>query len=118
MIDSRGARSVPHWVQADLNNVLKGEISRTCYEHEKAMARCTQDKQWTLWKCQRERDAYYRCLRDEKKKNAAQRLSDIHWKYCLGTYGGEYSGRKKLMQALWKEYFPDRSIPHEWASEE
>jgi len=117
-IDVAASSHIPQFVHKEIQNGIRVEGARACYEHEKVMARCCQDKFWTAWKCQRERDAYFKCLRDEERSGHAARMNAMRWKYTLGIYGGELLGRKKLMRQLWQESFPDREIPHSWANDD
>ena len=113
-IDRKSSTRIPPYVLEELQKSVKLENYRACYELEKTMARCVQDKTWTMWKCQKLRDDYYRCLSDEDRMHHAERLNNARWRYALGVYGGEYDGRRKFVEHLWKEYFPDKEIPHEW----
>ena len=117
-IDVQSASHIPQFVHKELALGIKAEGCRACYEMEKAMSKCAQDKFWTVWKCQRDRDAYFKCLREEERTGQARRMNDMRWKYVLGLYGGEYLGRRKMMTQLWKEYFPEREIPHSWANDD
>eukprot|EP00009_Paramoeba_aestuarina_P004038 CAMPEP_0201524744 /NCGR_PEP_ID=MMETSP0161_2-20130828/24934_1 /ASSEMBLY_ACC=CAM_ASM_000251 /TAXON_ID=180227 /ORGANISM="Neoparamoeba aestuarina, Strain SoJaBio B1-5/56/2" /LENGTH=134 /DNA_ID=CAMNT_0047924303 /DNA_START=37 /DNA_END=438 /DNA_ORIENTATION=+ len=113
-IDSKSSSRIPPYVMSELENSVKMENYFACYEHEKVMARCAQDKTWTIWKCQKLRDDYYRCLADENRLRRSDHLNNARWKYAMGVYGGEHDGRRKFVEQLWKEYYPDKEIPHAW----
>ena len=116
-IDHRSATRVPPYVMHDLERAVKNENYRACYELEKVMARCVQDKTWSMWKCQKFRDDYYRCLADHNRAHRARLLSEARWKYALGVYGGEVDGRRKFVRQVWEEYFPGKELTHEWLNE-
>ncbi|EPY41442.1 hypothetical protein AGDE_02482 [Angomonas deanei] len=109
------------------------------------MSRCLQDKMWTTWKCQKERDAYYNCIRDEEQMNTSPTrreekrleaastdnnntnankkdddfvdlITAYRWKYTLGVLNGEIIARNNIMKALWEEHYPDRELPHSWVN--
>jgi hypothetical protein len=109
------ALRMPVQVQKDLQSVQELEALRRCFPIEKKMASCLQDKMWTAWKCQKERDTYYKCV-DEAKANSSV-LADLRWKYTMGTFHGETMARGNIMKALWKDYFPARDLPHQWVKE-
>lgn len=115
MIDSRNSQRMPPLIKNEVDKAIAKDAARICYETEKKMARCVQDKLYTVWKCQKERDEYYACTLKYKLDNEVKNL--MRWKYNMGTFHGEIVARRRLMQALWKEYFPDREITHEWANE-
>lgn len=115
MIDSRHSQKMPPLIKSEVEKAVAKDAARICYETEKKMARCVQDKLYTAWKCQKERDEYYQCT--WKYKNDPEIMNMMRWKYNLGTFHGEIFARRKLMQALWNEYFPDREIHHEWAQD-
>eukprot|EP00658_Telonema_sp_P-2_P074811 TRINITY_DN64106_c0_g1_i2.p1 TRINITY_DN64106_c0_g1~~TRINITY_DN64106_c0_g1_i2.p1 ORF type:complete len:216 (+),score=58.53 TRINITY_DN64106_c0_g1_i2:163-810(+) len=110
MVDHRQALRIPPMVLKELRDAVEREAQRRCYDAEKTMARCVQDKMWTRWKCQKDRDEYYRCLRGVREDNDI--LTQLRWKYNLGTFHGEIVARKLIMQRLWMDHFPDREIPH------
>eukprot|EP00744_Colponema_vietnamica_P019351 GILI01027367.1.p1 GENE.GILI01027367.1~~GILI01027367.1.p1 ORF type:complete len:213 (-),score=47.42 GILI01027367.1:81-719(-) len=116
MVDHRQSMRIPPMVLKELRNAVDNEAMRRCAPDEKIMAQCLQDKMWTAWKCQKERDSYYMCMRKVKDDNDL--LTDLRWKYNVGTFHGEIVARKAIMQRLWREHYPDREIPHGWASEE
>jgi hypothetical protein len=115
MIDSRNSQRMPPLIKNEVDKAIAKDAARICYETEKKMARCVQDKLYTVWKCQKERDEYYGCTLKYKLDNDVKNL--MRWKYNMGTFHGEIVARRRLMQALWKEYFPDRDITHEWAND-
>ncbi len=116
MIDHNSSTRLPPYVVTELERVAEGEAARKCYEVEKIMARCIQDKMHTAWKCQKERDSYYECLSTQRKDSDI--MTKLRWKYCLGTFHGEVVARRKLMNAWWNEHFPDAGpAPHKWAQE-
>jgi hypothetical protein len=115
MIDSRNSQRMPPLIKNEVDKAIAKDAARICYETEKKMARCVQDKLYTVWKCQKERDEYYACTLKYKLDNDVKNL--MRWKYNMGTFHGEIVARRRLMQALWKEYFPDREITHEWAND-
>lgn len=115
-IDHRQSVRIPPMVLKELKGAVDREAMRRCTVDEKVMAQCLQDKMWTAWKCQKERDAYYMCLRNIKDDNDL--LTDLRWKYNVGTFHGEILARKGIMQRLWREHFPDREIPHGWANDD
>lgn len=115
-VDHRQSMRIPPMVLKELRDAVDKEAMRRCAPDEKVMAQCLQDKMWTAWKCQKERDSYYMCMRRIKDDNDL--LTDLRWKYNVGTFHGEIVARKAIMQRLWKEHFPDRDIPHGWASDE
>jgi hypothetical protein len=107
------AMNLPMQVQKQLEKAQEREALRFCFPDEKKMAFCLQDKMWTAWKCQKERDAYYACL--EEKKSSKDLLMDMKWKYTIGTFQGETMARGNIMKQVWKEHFPStRDIPHQW----
>lgn len=116
MVDHRQALRIPPMVLKELRDAVEREAQRRCYDAEKTMARCVQDKMWTRWKCQKDRDEYYRCLQGVREDNNI--LTQLRWKYNLGTFHGEIVARKLIMQRLWMEHFPDREIPHGWANDD
>lgn len=122
-IDHVQAMRFPPIVARQVRDAVRDESERRCAETEKTMARCLQDKMWTSWKCQKERDAYYHCVEDEERRNLQPSATDpdfvdlltaYRWKFNLGVLHGEIGGRNKLMQSIWKEHFPDRDLPHPW----
>ena len=115
MIDSRNSQRMPPLIKNEVDKAIANDAAKICYETEKKMARCVQDKLYTVWKCQKERDEYYACT--WKYKNDPEVKNMMRWKYNMGTFHGEIVARRRLMQALWQEYFPDREITHEWANE-
>lgn len=126
-IDHIQAMRFPPFVAQQLRNSVRGEAQRRCAEVEKTMARCLQDKMWTTWKCQKQRDAYYKCVEDEERRHTQRDPNDDslvdmltanRWKYNLGVFHGEIIGRNNLMRYIWKEHFPDREMPHPWVSDE
>lgn len=68
-IDQIQAMRFPPYVAKQIKEAVRNECERKCAEQEKKMARCLQDKMWTSWKCQKERDTYYCCVEDEEKRN-------------------------------------------------
>jgi hypothetical protein len=114
-IDHNMSQRIPPVVKQDFNSKAYSEAGRPCYELEKTMARCMQDKMWTAWKCQKERDTYYKCLHLAEEDPAV--FQKFRWKYNAGVYPGEVVARNTIMKGLWKEYFPDRDIPHLWVDE-
>ena len=114
-IDHRAAMRIPPVVKQDFNSKAYSEAGRYCYELEKTMARCIQDKMWTAWKCQKERDTYYKCLHIAEED--VEVVRKFRWKYNAGVYHGEMHSRNHIMNTLWKEYFPDRDLPHLWAEQ-
>eukprot|EP00760_Papus_ankaliazontas_P038925 PhM_4_TR9417/c2_g1_i1/m.12583 len=117
-IDAAASNRLPQFVYKEIERGIKNETQRTCYELEKVMAKCTQDKFWTMWKCQRDRDAYFKCLKDSERAMQTTHMNELRWKYALGVFGGEIAGRRKFMNKLWEEYFPEKEIPHGWATDE
>ncbi|CUG86876.1 cytochrome c oxidase biogenesis protein Cmc1-like protein, putative [Bodo saltans] len=115
-IDHMQALRLPPMVVKELKDGLDRESKRRCYDLEKVMARCLQDKMWTAWKCQKERDVYYACARDKHKDG--ELMNEYRWKYTLGTFHGEILARNNIMKRLWYEHFPDREIPHPWVDGE
>lgn len=111
-IDHLQALRLPPMVVKELRDGVEREAKRRCYDMEKVMARCMQDKMWTAWKCQKERDAYYICAREKGKD--VELLNEYRWKYTLGTFHGEIIARNNIMKRLWYEHYPDREIPHAW----
>ncbi|KAG5511196.1 hypothetical protein JKF63_07138 [Porcisia hertigi] len=126
-IDHIQALRLPPMVARQLKNTLRDEAERRCTEEEKTMARCLQDKMWTSWKCQKERDTYYHCVRDiEQRHNAppdptnpkwVDMLTTFRWKYNLGVFHGEIIGRNNMMREIWREHYPDRELPHPWVKD-
>nr|CCC49205.1 conserved hypothetical protein [Trypanosoma vivax Y486] len=111
-VDYIQAVRVPPMVMKELKDAVATEAERRCAETEKTMARCLQDKMWTSWKCQKERDAYYHCVSAGKDNN--ELLMAYRWKYNLGTLHGEIIGRNNMMKRIWQEHFPERELPHPW----
>ena len=109
------AARLPITVQKQITTYQEYEALRNCFPVEKAMARCLQDKMWTAWKCQKERDTYYKCLEDKRVNKVLQ--SDLRWKYSAGTFHGEFVARGNIMKTLWRDYFPSRDMPHQWVEE-
>lgn len=114
-IDKEQSARIPPIVKRMMDQHLYKEAGRKCYELEKTMARCVQDKLWTTWKCQKERDVYYKCLHIAEEDPALSRM--FRWKYTVGVFNGEIHARNHIMNSLWKEYFPDKDMPHLWAEE-
>lgn len=114
-IDHLQALRLPPMVVKELRDGVDREAIRRCTDLEKTMARCLQDKMWTAWKCQKERDTYYKCLHEKKADH--ELLTEYRWKYNLGTFHGEVIARKNIMKRLWSETFPDREIPHPWVED-
>lgn len=136
-VDHIQAIRFPPYVAKQIRDAVRCECERRCAEVEKTMARCLQDKMWTSWKCQKERDAYYHCVDDEEKCNtrpsqlaeattettksaepSVDLLTAYRWKFNLGVLHGEIAGRNNIMRQLWKEHFPDRELPHPWVKDE
>ena len=115
MVDAQQSSRMPPFVRRELEKTSYKEACRKCYEVEKVMAACLQNKLWTAWKCEKERDAYFACVETYDKSPEA--LNDLRWKYNLGVYHGEIVSRRRLMIHLWGEYFPDRSLMYAWAEE-
>jgi hypothetical protein len=115
MVDARQSQRMPPLIKNEIEKAVNRNAARVCYETEKVMARCMQDKTWTAWKCQKERDAYYQC--QAQYKDSLDVMASMRWKYNMGTFHGEIVARRRLMRTLWSEYFPDREICHEWAQE-
>lgn len=115
MIDARHSTKMPPLIKSEIDKAVDKDACRICYETEKIMARCCQDKLYTVWKCQKERDAYYACTR--KYRTDPEVLNMMRWKYNMGTFHGEIVARRRLMRSLWQEYYPDQEIHHEWAHE-
>jgi hypothetical protein len=115
MIDAKHSTRMPPLIKSEVDKAVDRDATRICYETEKIMARCCQDKLYTVYKCQKERDAYYACTR--KYRTDPEVINMMRWKYNLGTFHGEIVARRRLMRALWQEYFPDQEINHEWAQE-
>ncbi|RNF25115.1 uncharacterized protein Tco025E_02309 [Trypanosoma conorhini] len=111
-IDRVQAMRFPPMVMKELQDAVDVEAERRCAEVEKTMARCLQDKMWTTWKCQKERDRYIQCTAEKRKDNDL--LMAYRWKYNLGTLHGEIIGRNNMMRRIWSEHFPDRELPHPW----
>lgn len=111
-IDHVQALRLPPMVVKELRDGVTKESMRRCHDLEKTMARCLQDKMWTAWKCQKERDLYYSCLHEKQKDNSL--LTDYRWKYTMGTFHGEIIARNNIMKRLWYEHHPEREIPHQW----
>lgn len=111
-IDHLQALRLPPMVVKELRDGVDRESKRRCFDLEKTMARCMQDKMWTAWKCQKERDTYYNCAKEKSKDT--ELLNEYRWKYTLGTFHGEIIARNNIMKRLWYEHFPDREIPHYW----
>ncbi len=103
---------MPIQVLTQLEKAQKREALRYCFIEEKQMAFCLQDKMWTAWKCQKERDVYYHCI--SKKESDKDIMNDMRWKYTIGTFQGETMARGNIMKSIWKEYFPSRELPHQW----
>lgn len=115
MIDARHAARLPPFVKRELNKAAYKEACRKCFEVEKGMSQCLQNKMWTAWKCEKERDLYFKCIDSYEKSPEA--INNLRWKYNMGVYHGEVVARKRLMQHLWKEYFPDREMQHPWVED-
>jgi hypothetical protein len=125
-IDHIQAMRLPPMVAQQLKNAVRDEAERHCAETEKTMARCLQDKMWTSWKCQKERDTYFHCVEDVEKKNMrpdpndptwTDMLTAFRWKYNLGVFHGEIIGRNNIMKEIWREHYPDRELPHPWVKD-
>lgn len=125
-IDHIQAMRLPPMVAQQLKNAVRDEAERHCAEAEKTMARCLQDKMWTSWKCQKERDVYFHCVEDVEQANLrpdpndttrTDILTGFRWKYNLGVFHGEIIGRNNIMKAIWKEHYPDRELPHPWVKD-
>ena len=125
-IDHIQAMRLPPMVAQQLKNAVRDEAERQCAETEKTMARCLQDKMWTSWKCQKERDVYFYCVEDVEKKNLlpdpndptwTDMLTAFRWKYNLGVFHGEIIGRNNIMKEIWREHYPDRDLPHPWVKD-
>ncbi|EAN97904.1 hypothetical protein C3747_84g38 [Trypanosoma cruzi] len=114
-IDHIQALRFPPMVVKELKDAVANEAERRCAEVEKTMARCLQDKMWTTWKCQKERDRYTQCVDEKKRDN--ELLMAYRWKYKLGTLHGEIIGRDNMMRRIWHEHFPDRELPHPWVKD-
>nr|CCC91625.1 conserved hypothetical protein [Trypanosoma congolense IL3000] len=114
-VDRVQSLRMPPMVMKELRDAVATEAERRCSDAEKKMARCLQDKMWTSWKCQKERDAFYQCVAE--KKNDNDLLMAYRWKYNLGTFHGEIIGRNNMMKRIWKEHFPDRDLPHPWVKD-
>lgn len=114
-VDQFQAKRMPPFVAKEIANYQYKEACRRCYELEKVMSRCLQDKLWTAWKCQKERDSYYGCVDQYKMDRTVG--EGMRWKYALGTFQGEVVARRRVMQNLWKEHFPDRDLQHTWATD-
>ncbi|RHW71293.1 Cytochrome c oxidase biogenesis protein Cmc1 like [Trypanosoma brucei equiperdum] len=114
-VDHVQSMRLPPMVLKEMKDAVANEAERRCAETEKVMARCLQDKMWTSWKCQKERDALYQCVADRKEDN--ELLMAYRWKYNLGTFRGELIGRNNMMRRIWKEHFPDRDLPHPWVKD-
>lgn len=126
MIDHIQAMRLPPMVAQQLKNAVRDEAERHCAETEKTMARCLQDKMWTSWKCQKERDVYFHCVEDIERKNLrpdpndpnwTDMLTAFRWKYNLGVFHGEMIGRNNIMKEIWREHYPDRELPHPWVKD-
>ncbi|KEG07241.1 hypothetical protein DQ04_10451010 [Trypanosoma grayi] len=115
-IDHLQALRFPPMVVKELKDAVANEAERQCAEMEKTMARCLQDKMWTTWKCQKERDRYYTCVADRREDN--ERLMAYRWKYNLGTFHGEIIARNNMMRRVWHEHFPERELPHPWVKDQ
>lgn len=115
MVDAQQSARMPPFVRKELEKAAYKEACRRCYEVEKIMAACLQNKLWTAWKCEKERDAYFACVDSYEK--SPEMINDLRWKYNAGTFHGEIVARRRLMQHLWGEYFPDRQMDHAWAEE-
>ncbi|KAK7201464.1 hypothetical protein NESM_000209400 [Novymonas esmeraldas] len=122
-IDHVQALRLPPMVTQQLRSTVRDEAERRCTEPEKTMARCLQDKMWTSWKCQKERDVYYHCVADTEQRNLrpdperpewVDVLTALRWKYNLGVFHGEIIGRNNIMREVWREHHPDRELPHPW----
>ncbi|CBZ23549.1 conserved hypothetical protein [Leishmania mexicana MHOM/GT/2001/U1103] len=122
-IDHIQALRLPPIVAQQLQSAVRSEAERRCAEVEKTMARCLQDKMWTSWKCQKERDTYYHCVEDTEQRNlrpdpanphSVDMLTSFRWKYTLGVFHGEITGRNNIMKEIWREHYPDRELPHPW----
>ncbi|CAJ1016943.1 NADH-ubiquinone oxidoreductase B18 subunit (NDUFB7), putative [Leishmania lindenbergi] len=125
-IDHIQALRLPPVVARQLKSTVRDEAGRRCAEVEKRMARCLQDKMWTSWKCQKERDTYYRCVEDTEQRNLrpdpvnpdwVDMLTSFRWKYNLGVFHGEIIGRNNIMREIWREHYPDRELPHPWVKD-
>jgi len=112
-IDAAQSQRLPPLVTKELRDNIEREAQRRCYATEKIMAQCAQDKMWTIWKCQKERDAYYACLHEKRADPTL--MPSFRWKYVVGTFHGEIIGRTTLMKQIWQEQFPGRDLPHGWA---
>ncbi|KAH9586621.1 hypothetical protein LSM04_002094 [Trypanosoma melophagium] len=115
-IDHMQAVRFPPMVVKQLQDAVDNEAERRCADVEKTMARCLQDKMWTAWKCQKERDRYYHCVARERE--VPSRLMEYRWKYNLGTFHGEIIGRNNMMRRVWREHFPERELPHPWVKDQ
>ncbi|CAG9568863.1 conserved hypothetical protein [Leishmania major strain Friedlin] len=125
-IDHIQALRLPPMVSQQLKNTVRSEAERRCAEVEKTMARCLQDKMWTSWKCQKERDTYYHCVEEIEQRNLrpdptnphwVDMLTSFRWKYNLGVFHGEIIGRNNIMKQIWREHYPDRELPHPWVKD-
>ncbi|GET85929.1 hypothetical protein, conserved [Leishmania tarentolae] len=125
-IDHIQALRLPPIVAQQLKNAVRDEAERRCAEVEKTMARCLQDKMWTSWKCQKERDRYYHCVQEMEQRNLrpdpanpdwVDMLTSFRWKYNLGVFHGEIIGRNNIMKTIWREHYPDRELPHPWVKD-
>ena len=114
MIDHTQAQRMPPAIIGELKKAAECEAQRACYESEKVMARCMQDKAWTAWKCQKDRDRYFGCLKEARESDI---VSNMRWKYNLGVFYGEQSARRIVMNKVWEEHFPDRDMAIAWAEE-
>ncbi|KAG5486724.1 hypothetical protein LSCM1_07978 [Leishmania martiniquensis] len=125
-IDHIQSLRLPPIVAQQLRSAVRAEAERRCAEAEKTMARCLQDKMWTSWKCQKERDGYYRCVQDTEQRHLrpdpadldmVDMLTSFRWKYNLGVFHGEMVGRNNIMKEIWREHYPDRELPHPWVKD-
>ncbi|KAG5507466.1 hypothetical protein JIQ42_07764 [Leishmania sp. Namibia] len=125
-IDHIQALRLPPIVAQQLKSAVRDEAERRCAEAEKEMARCLQDKMWTSWKCQKERDKYYHCVQEVEQRNLrpdpsnpnwVDMLTSFRWKYNLGVFHGEMIGRNNIMKEIWHEHYPDRELPHPWVKD-
>lgn len=125
-IDHAQAMRFPPMVAQQLKSAVRDEAERRCTETEKTMARCLQDKMWTSWKCQKERDVYYHCVEDIEKRNMrpdpedpsfVDLMTSNRWKYNMGVFYGEIIGRNNIMKQIWRSHYPDRDLPHPWVKD-
>ena len=114
-IDVRQSRRMPPMIRKELQQAGYMESCRRCLEVEKEMARCLQNKLYTSFKCEREKNQYLRCI--ESHEDSKTLLNDLRWKYNVGVFHGEIVARRRLMKHLWSEYWPDQPLPYAWADD-